>query len=402
MRTGRVVATMKSPPNQSAKRRSLLESLGSRARSQNTDLDQRLVVIGAEIEAYSIALSDYKIGRRTGRPRPGLSERGERFTRDTSIGSEYNSKPFTTTREALFLLKAGLRKYLRDHYRGETDDDERLVPLLIGGWTNRSAGTHLHLSLADRELSEEEARSISAHLHDAIPLLLAIGANSPVWDRAVTRVASNRVLKGTDAYFAPLERGMVSKKDLQEMRYAPGRKTKPPTLELRILDSNIPELVVASIVLVKAIVLRWVNNPNPINPLDGEVYTEARLNAATKGMRAKLPWKGKQRSARTVLDAFLWEHRAELEAMDLPDEIWETFKLLKRGYNGARIMTEAIAVAKREHAQTWQRRFAKRYSEGLEALLNGNSLRDFALALHVELPPTDDVWLGRASANLYA
>src|SRR6266567_7898768 len=82
------------------------------------------VIIGVEIEAYSIGRGDYKIGRRTSRPRPGLSERGERFTRDTSIGSEYNSRPFSTIREALFLLKAGLRKYLRDRYRGETERHE--------------------------------------------------------------------------------------------------------------------------------------------------------------------------------------------------------------------------------------------------------------------------------------
>jgi hypothetical protein len=51
--------------------------------------------------------------------------------------------------------------------------------------------------------------------------------------------------------------------------------------------------------------------------------------------------------------------------MDLPEEIWETFELLRRGYNGSRILAEAIRSAKREHVQTWQRRFAKRYSEGL-------------------------------------
>src|SRR5689334_16878721 len=79
-------------------------------------VDQRQVVAGVEIEAYSISQADYSIGRRTSRPRPGVSEKGERFTRDTSIGSEYISRPFSTTREALFLLKSGLRKYLRDMY----------------------------------------------------------------------------------------------------------------------------------------------------------------------------------------------------------------------------------------------------------------------------------------------
>ena len=364
-------------------------------------IDQRRVIIGAEVEAYSIALADYTIGRRTSRPRPGLSERGERFTRDVSIGSEYNSRPFTTTREALFLLKSGLRKYLRDLYRGEVDDDDRLIPLLVGGWTNRSAGTHLHMSIADRTLTPDDLSSLSSHVHDYIPLLLAIGANSPVWDRKLTTNASNRVLEGSCRFFAPLERGVVSGKDLQEMRVSPGRKTKPLTLELRVLDSNLPEFIVASLVVLKAIVLRWMRNPISANPLQGEAYLEARMAAATKGMRAKLPWKDDELPARTVLDRFLWEHRAELEAMDLPDEVWETFKLLKRGYNGARIMTEAIRASKDQHAQTWQRRFAKRYSEGLEALLNGNSLRDFATALHVELPSTDAVWLGRRGAPIH-
>ncbi|MDX1411409.1 MAG: hypothetical protein R3351_04590, partial [Nitrospirales bacterium] len=52
------------------------------------------IVLGVEIEAYSINVADHKIGRRLSRPRPGLSESGERFTRDASIGSEYNSRPF--------------------------------------------------------------------------------------------------------------------------------------------------------------------------------------------------------------------------------------------------------------------------------------------------------------------
>jgi len=362
---------------------------------------QQRVIIGVEIEAYSIAREDYKIGRRTSRPRRGLSERGERFTRDTSIGSEYNSRPFSTTREALFLLKAGLRKYLRDRYRGETEKHDRLIPLLVGGWTNRSAGTHMHVSLADRVLEQDDAASLSAHVHDQIPLLLAMGANSPIWERRSTTTASNRVVRGGDAYFAPLPRGEISPKDLQEMRFAPGRKTKPPTLELRVLDSNLPEYIVASLVVVKAVALRWLSTREPVNPLDGNEYLEARLTAAKHGMRSKLPWRGERRLARSVLDRFLWEHRAELEQMDLPDEIWEMFKLLKRGYDGARLIGEATRAARAEHPQTWQRRFAKRYIEGLESLLDGNSLRNFAAALHVELPSTDGAWLGRRRASLH-
>jgi Glutamate-cysteine ligase family 2(GCS2) len=362
-----------------------LELLQGGAAAEN---HHRRIIIGAEVEAYSIALTDYSIGRRTSRPQPGMSERGERFTRDTSIGSEYNSKPFATVREALFLLKAGLRKYLRDMFRGETDENDRLIPLLVGGWTNRSAGTHLHLSFADRDLDEEGARALAEQVHDHIPLLLAVSANSPVWDRKLTKFASNRVLKGSAAYFAPLPRGEVSKKDLQELRFSPARKTKPATIELRMLDSNVPEFIVASMVILKAIAMRRLCDEDAVNPLvDDATYLKAREDAAMKGMRARLPWRGQLKPARTVLKLFLREYKEELDAMDVPNEIWDVFHLLENGYNGSRIISEAIKDAKREHAQTWQRRFAKRYSEGLEQLLNGNSLRDFAAALHVELPP---------------
>jgi hypothetical protein len=369
--------------------------------ASDADAFRRRVIIGVEVEAYSIAREDYKIGRRTSRPRPGLSEKGERFTRDTSIGSEYNSRPFQTTREALFLLKAGLRKYLRENYRGDTEKRERLIPLLVGGWTNRSAGTHLHVSIAGRDLGEEDAASLAAHIHDQIPLLLAIGANSPIWNRRITTTASNRVIRGSDAYFAPLPRGEISGRDLQEMRLAPGRKTKPPTLELRILDSNVPEYVIASFVVVKAIALRWLLTREPVSPLDGEAYLAARLAAAKHGMRARLPWRGELHGAHVVLDRFLWEHRLVLGKMDIPEEIWDVLKLLKRGYGGARLIGEATRRARAEHPQTWQRRFAKRYSEGLESLLDGNTLRSFASALEVDLPSTDGVWLGRRRASLH-
>jgi hypothetical protein len=374
---------------------------GSSALDISEPIGRFRVVIGVEIEAYSIAREDYKIGRRTSRPRPGVSEKGERFTRDTSIGSEYNSRPFTTIREALFLLKAGLRKYLRDNYRGETEAHEHLTPLLVGGWTNRSAGTHMHVSIAGRTLEQDDATSLAEHLHDQIPLLMAMGANSPIWGRRITAVASNRMVRGSDAYFAPLPRGQVSGKDLQEMRLAPGRQTKPPTLELRVFDSNLPEYVVACLTVVKAVALRWLDGGEAVNPLDGEEYLEARMTAAKHGIRSRLPWRGKKHLARSVLDRFLWEHRAALAQMDIPDEIWEVFKLLKRGYDGAHLIGEATRRARTEHPQTWQRRFARRYSEGLERLLDGNTLRDFAAALKVELPSTDGVWLGRRRASLH-
>jgi len=365
----------------------------------NLPIHQR-IIIGVEIEAYSINVADHKIGRRLSKPRPGLSESGERFTRDASIGSEYNSRPYSTVREAFFLLKAGLRKYLRGLYRTRKNEQDYRVPFLVGGWTNRFAGTHLHISLANRTLSTQEACALSWHLHDQIPFLIAIGANSPVWDKHITGKASNRFLRGNQAYFAITKRGHLTSIDTQEIVYSRGRKTKPATLEIRVLDSNIPEFVVASLCLVKAVCLRWMKGVKAANRISHAEYQQARLDAASRGMRCKLLWGKDWLGVPDYLDRFLWEHREEFDDMDIPDDVFEVFRLVKRGYNGARIIHDAALLARREHPQTWQRRFAKQYRSGLMHLLSGNTLHDFAEELQVPLPNTDRVWLGRKRGSI--
>jgi hypothetical protein len=129
-------------------------------------------------------------------------------------------------------------------------------------------------------------------------------------------------------------------------------------------------------------------------------YLLARTEAATKGMRAMLPWKREWISAPEYLDRFLWEHREEIDAMDIPEDIYEVLRLFKRKYNGARLIHDAVALAIREHPQTWGRRFARRYRSGLSHLLSGNTLQDFATELKVPFPSTERVWLGRKRSSI--
>ncbi len=360
----------------------------------------RRIVTGVEIEAYSIDVSDYRIGRRLSRPRPGVSESGERFVRDSSIGSEYISRPFETIREAFFLLKAGLRKYLRGLYRGGDASTDYMVPLLVGGWTNRFAGTHIHVSVGGRPLTRERGGSLASHLHDQIPFLIALGANSPIWQGRVTNKASNRFCRGAETYFAATRRGRLTSVENREILYSPGRKTKPATVELRILDSNLPEYIVACLCVVKSVCLRWLSGEPPANRIRHSDYLQARIDAGMKGIRAKLPWKGDLLPVPSYLDRFVWEHRRELEAMDIPDEIFETLRLLKRGYSGGRLIHEAAVQMRKRYPRSWQSHFAQRYVSGLSDLLSGNSLRDFAAALEVSLPVTKRVWLGRRGASI--
>jgi len=359
------------------------------------------IVLGLELEAYTIETPDYSIGRQMAFPRKGVGEKGERFARDLSIGTEYNSPPFSTVREGFFLLKAGLRKYAHRHYRSRSARRRGLEILLVGGWRDRYAGAHIHVSHATEPLTRVRARRLAWHLHDHIPLFIAAGANAPVWADQITEVASNRVLRASRVYFKPIDRHVLTQRSYDEMLFSRERKRKPATLEIRVCDSNIPELIIAVATLVKAAAVNWAQGGAASNRIPRSAYLRSRQDAAARGMRAQLCWKGEWVSASRYLDRFVWAHRKQLDDMDVPDEIWTALKLLKRRVNGAAIIGSAARLAHAEHPQTWQRRFAKRYVNALDRLLSGDSLADFADRLSVQLPSVENVWLGRRGLKLF-
>ncbi|MDD5671984.1 MAG: hypothetical protein PHN49_10110, partial [Candidatus Omnitrophica bacterium] len=123
-----------------------------------------LITMGVELESYTIELPENRICRDLHYPRRATIEKGERFTRDWSIGSEYNSKVFTTIREAFFLLKTGLRKYTE--FREERSGSSRYVIFPIGGWIDRFAGAHIHLALGKKGPCYEDAKELAGYLHD--------------------------------------------------------------------------------------------------------------------------------------------------------------------------------------------------------------------------------------------
>lgn len=356
--------------------------------------------MGVELESYTILTPEFRISRELAFPRKGLSEKGERFGRDWSIGTEYNSRPFLTIREGLFLLKAGLRKYSLKLYRSKSRSRKGRQLLLVGGWRDRYAGTHIHMSVAGEKLSKAEAQHLAWHLHDHIPLLVALGANSPVWADEISDLASSRIVRASRIYFRPVKRRELTSRSMDEILYSRGRLTKPPTLELRVLDANVPEFVMAASTVVKAIAMGWLGAKKASNKIPHAAYLKSRTDAARRGMKASLCWNGEWMSAARYLDRFVWTFREELDDMDIPHEVWTTLQLLKRGYNGSRILREAVELAYEEHPQTWQRRFAKRYVTAIDRLLSGNSILDYMDRLHVRVPEVSDVWLGRRGLRL--
>ena len=357
---------------------------------------ERTVSIGVELEAYSISIPDYKISRSLHFPRRSAAEAGERFTKDVSIGNEYNSKIFYTVREALFLLKNGLRKYI--HYRAPRERDRHTL-FLVGGWTDRFAGSHIHVALAKKKLDPKQAQRLARCLHSHIPFIIALTGNSPVWRDRLNQLNSNRLLLGTKTYCKITKGSELSKHRYSELTLNAGGKRKPPTLELRVPDSGVPEYILAAVCVIKAVALRWLAGKPTLNHLSHENYVVARDQAVHYGPGAKLYWNHHVITVAQYADLFFRKYKDELDQLHIPGEVIDLFKYLKKGWNQSTVIRRAVQRSLWSHRPTWERRFAKRYAHAIESLLDGNTFATFAKTLGVRLPNIDRTWLGRKEAR---
>lgn len=354
---------------------------------------RRAISMGIELEAYSIAVPEYRITRELHFPRKAAIEPGERFSRDVTIGTEYNSKVFTTIHEAFFLLKNGLRKYI--YNRAECKEHSYHTVFPVGGWIDRFAGCHLHLALGKDRFDFQQAKELAARLHDHIPFLIALSANSPVWRERIEDIDSNRLLRGTQTYCQVTKRGLLYKHHYRELTFNAGGKRKPNTLEIRVLDSGIPEYIAAALCVANAVALHWLKRRGRLNQSTHRNYLKARDQAVRRGARARLVWNNHWMNVARYTDLFFRKYREELEQMNIPDDVLRIFKYLKKGWNQAELIRRAALKARKRNRQTWQRQFAKRYTSAIQTLLDGNSYSDFAKALGVKVPDIHRVWLGK-------
>ncbi|HNV85391.1 MAG TPA: hypothetical protein PKL97_00320 [Candidatus Omnitrophota bacterium] len=358
---------------------------------------RKVISMGIELETYSIALPDYRICRDLQFPKRATVEKGEKFTKDVSVGSEYNSKVFKTIREAFFLLKSSLRKY--GEFPEDSDANERYVIFPAGGWTDRFAGCHVHLATGTSSFKYEDAKKLSAYLHDHIPFLIVLGNNSPVWREKLTPYASTRLLRGSETYCRVIKRATLYKHHYREITYNQGGKKKPPTLEVRVCDSSIPEYVAAILTVCLAVAIRWQKRRSPLNQSTHENFLKARNSAFKMGTKAKLAWTNHWLSVPDYTDLFFRKYKEELDQMDIPEEVLSVFKYLKKGWDQSEVIRKAVERCQRKHFPTWQRQFAKKYSLAIEELLDGNSYRQFAHRLGVKLPSIERTWLGKKDSR---
>lgn len=358
-----------------------------------------LITNGIEIESYLIKNFEI-LERKFIKPRKGAVEEGEEFTDDITIGNEYISPVFDDINEGFFLLKNGLRKY-----RTFTDSGMDYQIGLFGTWFKDPAGVHIHIGLGEEGIQKKEASPLMEYLHDYLPFIITLCANSPVYsgengEPQLTPNASNRML-----LFGKEHCKSISKKEIKlmkddhwnEINYNAVRKEKPPTIEIRVADSNIPEFIIAATAVVRVLTIASIcGKPSP-NKLSVKLYEESKLNAAKFGVKASLYWNDERVSMGQYIDKFFDFFHDEIEQEDLAGEILDVFRWAKLGWNNAVIIRKGIENVKALYKSkkfNWVKQFLTRYSEALAALLDGNNLIEYARQLYVDLPEIEDVQLG--------
>ena len=257
----------------------------------------------------------------------------------------------------------------------------------------------MHLALGKRKLPYDTARQLAVRIHDHIPFIIALAGNSPVWREKITTFSSNRLLKGSDKYCRVTKRGMLYKHHFREITYNRGGLKKPPTLEIRVCDSSVPEYLTAVLVVCLAVAKRWLKRKQTLNLSTPANYIKSRDRAIRYGAMSRLVWTNHWMKTSGYVDLFFRKYDEELEEMDIPDEVIRVFKYLKKGWNQAEVIRRAAEKYAKRHRPTWQRQFAKRYAVAIEELLDGNSFEHFAKRLGVKPPNIKRTWLGRKEAH---
>ena len=348
---------------------------------KNLEIEELTVTTGVEVEAYVIRPSGVK-AKEPIKPKKETVETGELFVDDMTIGPEYNSIIFTNLAESFFLLKNGLRKF---SIFAEKKSNSQIG--LFGTWHKEPAGVHIHVGLDPEEgIGKKDASELYFHLHDHLPFLMAIGANSPVYKQKLTNIASNRILHYTKEGCNITEAdNTLSEDHFDEICYNNPPVRKPPTLEIRVFDSNIPEFIMAELAFIQIFTLAWLNDKEPINTLRHENYLHARENAIKDGVFAKLFWNDEEINISNYIDKIFENYKKEIELIEIPNDIVDIIKLLKIGWNGSVILQKTIEKIQDKYGnEKWIKQFCRKYINAVNHLLNGNDIRHFVRYLGLE------------------
>lgn len=247
-----------------------------------------------------------------------------------------------------------------EHGAPQVSPDERYQEMVrIFGETargGRTCGTHVHVRID----SPEEGVAVIDRITPWLPVLLALGANSPFVAGRDTQYASWRAqtwtrwpTAGPTEAFGSYEGYLESARQLlmtgaardEKMLYYDARlSTDHPTVEIRLVDAcTDPDDVVLVAALVRALVATAADGraaDEPFPPWRAEVLRAAQWRAARFGLAGALvhPVRRELAAARDAVDALVGHVRERLEAVgDLP--------LVEAGVE--RVLREGGATAQR-------------------------------------------------------
>jgi glutamate---cysteine ligase / carboxylate-amine ligase len=221
-------------------------------------------------------------------------------------------------------------------------------------------GMHVHVAVPDRD----RGIAVLNRIRGWLPVLVAMGSNSPFWDGSDTRFASWRTVvfgrwpvSGPPPAFADAEdyrlrteallrTGVI--RDRGQIYWQARLSERYPTVELRALDVQLlPEDAVTFAGLIRALVttaLRETDAGADLEPLPSELLAAANWQAARHGLDGELvdPLGGGLAPAADVV-ALLLEHVAPaLEETDDGERVGNGVQRLLRDGTGAQRQRRAL------------------------------------------------------------
>jgi hypothetical protein len=139
--------------------------------------------------------------------------------------------------------------------------------------------------------------------------------------------------------------------------------------------------------ILRILASAWRNGKKPCNSLTHETYLQSRVEAAQRGVNAKLYWNGKPVMVDEYLRLLTLSYEDEASVLDLPKDVAEVFSLLEKGWNNAEAIRHAAIESRIRLGRGWEKNMAVKMASAMETLLNGGSLKNYHRSLGLESLP---------------
>jgi carboxylate-amine ligase len=244
------------------------------------------------------------------------------------------------------LLGSGVHPAAPEGASSITDKEryERIRNLLGDAVADPTGGLHVHVGMPDAETAIRAFNSLRRH----VPLLQALGANSPFRRARDTGLASVRELMMRGWPRSGVPRAMRDFEDFRTSSELLSRAAEVPdytwfwwklrphprlgTVEIRALDAQTSLEDLAALVALTHCLARHAATADPEPDLPRELLDEGAFRAARYGVDARLPdAEGHPRAVREIVDELLPTLGDHARELGCADELDGVRRLIERG-----------------------------------------------------------------------